>query len=112
MLFTSTSVVMLDELFHLPPLHSYLAGSRAAAEPCFTHTLRIVDIDGNIEGKHCHPSGPQSYLHWFLNIQLQSDRPSQWCPDQDESDKSMLNLGRISISKRRCSSCSVATIYL
>lgn len=76
------------------------------------HTLRIVVKDGNIEGKHCHPSAPQSYLHWFLNIQFQSDRPSRWCPNQDESDKSMLNLGRISTSKRRCSGCSVATMYL
>lgn len=79
------------------------------------YTLQIVDIDGNIHREncvYCHPSRPQSYLHCSLNIQFQSDRPSQWCPEQDESDKSMLNLGRVSISKGRCSGYSVATIHL
>lgn len=73
------------------------------------YTLQIVPT--GIEGKHSHPAGPQSQLHWSLNIQFQYDRPSQWCPDQDESDKYKLNLGRISMSKERCSGYSVATIY-
>lgn len=70
------------------------------------YTLQIVPH--GIEGKHCHPYGPQPHLHWSLNIQFQYAGPVSGVQTTDEY---MLNLGRISISKGRCSGYSVATIY-